>query len=149
MSDPLTDVLHPIVERVLADARAKGLRFGTDAEDIDTGELASDILAAIFPSRFPCDVTEDNVRGDIGGACRRPAGHDGEHDPFWTEPERVVPDSLRSAFGLDPLRLARAIEVNRTGMWYDPVYRSDFNEAEALADLYVNLPGEHESGRSR
>lgn len=29
-----------------------------------------------------CDVTEDNVAGDIGGSCRREPGHRGPHDPF-------------------------------------------------------------------
>jgi hypothetical protein len=41
------DEAHPVVVRVLSEARRKGVAFGADPDDIDTGELASDILAAL------------------------------------------------------------------------------------------------------
>ena len=61
----------------------------------------------------------------------------------------AIPDGTPLGSPIDVVRLARAIEVHRTGKWYDPVYRTDFEEAEALADLYADLPDEHELGPSR
>lgn len=38
---------HATVERLLAASRSHGVTFGSGPEDVDTGELASDILAAL------------------------------------------------------------------------------------------------------
>jgi hypothetical protein len=54
----MTDPRHPVIERVLSDARRHGLQFGDGPDDIDTGELASDILAALRGAAAQADGGE-------------------------------------------------------------------------------------------
>ena len=94
-------------------------------------------------------------------AARQEAAPESEHTHYpltdssgtvfsYTHPASVCPYCARqeaadtSGLRIDPLRLARAIEVHMTGKWYDPVYKSDFEWAESLAALYADLPDEHE-----
>lgn len=89
----MTDTRERIVEDLAESLRRRGVSGWVSDEPM---ALARAIVKDLLSTRR-CDYWEDNVRGDIGGPCRKLLGHDGDHDPF----EHVTPDALRKTFGLD------------------------------------------------